>query len=229
MLYEKGKTTMAAKQFDLSAYVITDRGIAGERSIFDVVAAALRGGATMIQLREKEAPDEDVIEIGQQLKLITREAGVPLIINDRVEVALALDAEGVHLGQGDLAAEKAREMIGPQRILGISAETLEQAQRAVQVGANYLGVGDVYGTRSKPDTTLPIGLNGLAEIARAVAVPVVAIGGITLENVAATIHAGAAGVSVISAVMAAADPEFAARQLRQNIEEARERRQETRS
>lgn len=211
------------KQIDLSVYVITDRGIAGERSIFDMVAAALRGGATMIQLREKEAPDHEIIEIGQKLKAITREAGVPLIINDRVEVALALDADGVHVGQDDQTAERVRQMIGPERTLGVSTETLEQSHRAVQAGADYLGVGDVYGTRSKPDVTPPIGLTGLAEIAQAVRVPVVAIGGITLENAGATIQAGAAGVAVISAVMAAADTEIATLHLREVVEQARRR------
>jgi len=203
------------KDIDLSVYVITDRRAAGGRSILDVVRAAIRGGATVVQLREKEASTREMIELGQALHQITRAAGVPLIVNDRVDVALAIDAEGVHVGQDDMPAHLARRLIGSERILGVSAGTVEEARQAERDGADYLGVGDVYGTPTKPDAGVPIGVAGLAEIARAVSVPVVGIGGITAENAAAVIQAGAAGVAVISAVMGAADPEAAARRLRE--------------
>jgi thiamine-phosphate pyrophosphorylase len=208
----------------LAVYVITDRSIVGNRSLFDVVRAAIRGGATLVQLREKEAPTDEIIAIGRTLHQITREAGIPLIVNDRADVALELDAEGLHIGQQDLSPPEARRLIGPHRILGMSAETVEQALQAEHSGADYLGVGDVYGTRSKPDAGNPIGLDGLAAIARAVTLPIVAIGGITLDNTAAIIRSGADGVSVISAVMAAPDPEAAARHLRRVVDEEQERR-----
>ena len=179
----------------------------------DVVRAAVRGGATAVQLRDKEASTGEMIELGRALLQITRPAGLPLIVNDRADVALAIDADGVHVGQDDMPAPLARQIIGPERILGVSAGTVEEARQAERDGADYLGVGDVYGTPTKADAGTPIGLSGLAEIARAVSIPVVAIGGIKLDNAAATLQAGAAGVAVISAVIGAPDPETAARRL----------------
>jgi len=211
---------MRGKNVDLSVYVITDRRVAGERSILDVVRAAIRGGATVVQLREKEASTREMVELGQALHEITREARVPLIVNDRLDVALAIDAEGVHVGQDDMPAHLARQLIGPDKILGVSASTVEEARQAEGDGADYLGVGDVYGTPTKPDAGEPIGVEGLAEIARAVSVPVVGIGGITPDNAKAVIRAGAVGVAVISAVVGASDPEAAARRLREVVEAA---------
>lgn len=212
---------MTKPTFDLAVYVITDREIAGNRSIADVVQAAIRGGATMIQLREKTASDSEMLAIGRTIQQMTRAAGIPLIINDRVAIAQELDAEGVHVGQSDMQAYDVRKMLGEDRLLGVSAETIAEARQAEAAGADHLGVGDVYGTLSKADAHTPIGLSGLTTIVEAVTIPVVAIGGITLENAAATIQAGAAGVSVISAIVGAADPEHAARQLRTVIDRAR--------
>jgi thiamine-phosphate pyrophosphorylase len=202
-------------------YLITDRRIAGGRPILEIVRAAIAGGATVVQLREKEASTREMIELGRALLAITRAAGVPLIVNDRVDVALAIEADGVHVGQEDMPAALTRRLIGPHRILGVSAATVAEAEQAVRDGADYLGVGDVYGTPSKPDAGPPIGLEGLAAIARAVAIPVVAIGGITPENAAATIDAGAVGVAVISAIVGAPDPAAAARRLRQAVDRQR--------
>ena len=181
--------------------------------MIDAVRLAVRGGATAVQLRDKGASTRDMIELGRALLALTRPAGIPLIVNDRADVALAIDADGVHVGQDDIPAPLARQIIGPERILGVSAGTVEEARQAEREGADYLGVGDVYGTPTKADAGVPIGLSGLAEIARAVSIPVVAIGGITLANAAATIATGASGVAVISAVIGAPDPEQAARQL----------------
>ncbi len=214
---------MARRPLDLSVYVITDRRLAGDRSILDVVRAAIRGGATVIQLREKEATTREMVELGQALLQITREAGVPLIVNDRVDVALAIDADGVHVGQDDMPAAIARRLIGPDKILGVSAETVEEALAAQRDGADYLGVGDIYGTTTKPDAGPPIGLEGLRRIVEAVTIPCVGIGGITPENAAAVVKAGAAGVAVVSAVMAAPDPEEATRRLRDAVLQARQR------
>lgn len=205
---------MHTKQFNLSVYIITDPQSIGNRSMFDVVRAAIRGGASIVQLRDKHASDSDMITVGKQVHQITQAANIPLIVNDRVDVALALGAEGLHIGQDDMAAAEARRLIGPNRILGVSASTIAEAQRAEHDGADYLGVGDVYGTLSKPDADIPIGIDGLRAIIQAVALPVVAIGGITLENTPDSIRAGAKGVAVISAVVGAANPEAAAQQLR---------------
>ncbi|MFP3895921.1 MAG: thiamine phosphate synthase [Anaerolineales bacterium] len=207
---------------DWSVYVITDRQVAGDRPISQVIEAALAGGATMVQMREKEGTTRELIAQGRALHGITRAAQVPLIINDRVDIALALDAEGVHVGQDDMPAPIVRRLIGPDRILGVSAGTVEEAHQAERDGATYLGVGDVYGTPSKTDAGTPIGIEGIGEIAAAVSIPVVGIGGIDAENTAAVIEAGAAGVAIISAVVGAQDPRAAARRLKQVIRQAKQ-------
>jgi thiamine-phosphate pyrophosphorylase len=200
---------------DYSLYVITDRRTAGGRPLVEVVQGAIRGGATVIQLRLKESSTREMLSLGHQLHELTRRAGLPLIVDDRVDVALALQAEGVHLGQEDMPAEVARRLIGPDRILGVSARSVPEAKEAELAGADYLGVGDIFGTTSKPDAGAPIGLQRFAEIVSSVSIPVVGIGGITLENAALVMQSGAAGVAVISAVIGAPDPEAAARRLRQ--------------
>ncbi len=199
---------------DWSLCVVTDRTAARGRPIQEVVRAAIQGGATLIQLREKEAPAREMAALGRALLEITRPAAVPLIVNDRLDVALAIGAEGVHLGQDDLPANDARRLLGPGGLLGISVTTPAQAREAAAAGADYLGANDVFGTLSKPDAVAPIGLEGLAAVARAVGLPVLAIGGVTPQSAPAALAAGAAGLAVISAVVSAADPEAAARTLR---------------
>lgn len=215
---------MKAEDIDWSVYVITDRRAAGDRPIPQVIEAAMAGGVTMVQLRDKGATTRELIALGRALHEITAKARVPLIINDRLDIALALDAEGVHVGQEDMPAPMARRLLGPERILGVSAGTVEEARRAERDGATYLGVGDVYGTPSKENAGTPIGIEGLREIAEAVSIPVVGIGGITADNAAAVIEAGAAGVAVISAVVAAQDPRAAARRLKEIVRQAKQRR-----
>jgi len=205
---------MNSRAVDYSLYVITDLHTAGDRDTVSLVQAAISGGATVVQLREKEASTRAQLALGWALQRITRQAGIPLIVNDRIDLALVLDAEGCHVGQEDLSADLARKLIGPDKILGVSAETVEQARDAEAAGADYLGVGDIFGTPSKPDAGPPIGLARLSEIVRSVSIPVVGIGGITPGNAASVIAAGAVGVAVISAVIGAPDPEAAARRLR---------------
>lgn len=212
---------MNAENVDWSVYVITDRYIVGERFILDVVRAVIRGGASVVQLREKTTTTREMVELGQALHEITRQAGIPLIVNDRLDVALAVEAEGVHMGHDDMPVSIARRLMGLDRILGVSPETLTEARQAERDGADYLGVGDVYGTPSKPDAGTPIGIEGLTEVITAVSIPVIAIGGITPDNVGPVIEAGAAGVAVISAIVGAPDPEAAARRLREIIDAKR--------
>jgi thiamine-phosphate pyrophosphorylase len=201
---------------DWSLYVVTgSRAAAG--SALEVLDAAIRGGATAVQLREKSANIRRMLELGRALRELAGEARVPLIVNDRVDIALAIEADGVHVGQDDMPAELARRLLGPDRILGVSAGTVDEAVRAERDGADYLGVGDVFGTGSKRDAGGPIGLEGLARIARAVSIPVVAIGGITVDNAGDAIEAGAVGVASISAVFGSPEPEVAARRLRARI------------
>lgn len=214
---------MARPTIDWSLCVITDRATAGPRAITDIVRAAIHGGATMIQLREKSAATREMIALGEALLAITRPANIPLIVNDRLDVALALDADGVHVGQADLPAPLARQLIGPGKLLGVSAETVEQARAAERDGADYLGVGDLFGTPSKPDAGPPIGLEGLRAIAETTHLPILGIGGIGIANAARVIEAGAHGIAVISAVVGAPDPAAAARELRRVVDETRQR------
>lgn len=205
---------------DLALYVIIDRQ-AARCSLAELARQALAGGANAIQLRDKLADGRTLYQEALALRELCRQAKVPLIINDRLDVALAVEADGVHLGQDDLPSEVARRLLGPEKLLGVSAETVVQAQVATAAGASYLGVGDLFGTRSKPDAGPPVGLARLTEIARSVAIPVVGIGGITRENAASVIAAGASGVAVISAVLGASDPTAAARELAMIVRDGR--------
>jgi thiamine-phosphate pyrophosphorylase len=154
-----------------------------------------------------------MLELGRALHQITTDAAIPLIVNDRIDVALAIGAAGVHVGQDDMPAALARQLVGPHCLLGVSAETVAQAQQAERDGADYLGVGAIFATPSKADAGSPIGVAGLTDIIHATRLPILAIGGITPDNAAAVFDAGAAGLAVIAAVVAAPAPEAAARRL----------------
>lgn len=198
----------------LALYVITDRGLARGRDEVEIARAALRGGATAIQLRGKDQDARRLCELGRVLLLATRAAGALLFVNDRLDVAQAIGADGVHLGQEDLPCGEARRIAGPGLLIGVSAESPALAQAAERDGADYLGTGSVYATSSKADAGAPIGVAGLAKVVAATTLPVVAIGGITAAQAPACIAAGACGVAVISAVIGAEDPEAAARAFR---------------
>ena len=191
--------------FDLNLYVITDRRLSRGRSHREVVEKAIAGGATCIQLREKELSTRDFFAVAQELRAITREKGVAFIVNDRLDVALAVGADGVHLGQDDLPLTAARRIMPPGMILGVSAGNLQEALAAQSQGASYLGVGAIFRTGTKMDAGEPIGLQALADLCCGVSIPVVGIGGITADNARLVIEAGAAGVAVISSVVAASD------------------------
>lgn len=208
---------------DWSLYVVTDAGLSRGRSHLAVIEAAIAGGATVVQYREKTAATRQMIAEAQALRELTQRAGVPLIVNDRLDVALAIDADGVHVGQDDMPAAVARRLIGPDKLLGVSVANLAEAMQAVQDGADYLGVGPIFATPTKPDAAPPIGMDGLREICRHVPLPVVAIGGINVANAADAIAAGAQGIAVVSAVVAAEDVAAAAQQLRALVAAARQR------
>ncbi|HEY0036541.1 MAG TPA: thiamine phosphate synthase [Longimicrobium sp.] len=196
----------------LRLIVVTDADCGG-RDLVDVVRAALRGGAPAIQLRMKDGAARDMVEMAHALLAETRPAGAQLFVNDRVDVAVIAGADGAHVGQDDLPVGAARRVSPPGFLLGVSAESVELALQAEAEGADYVGVGPVYATGSKADAGEPIGLGRIAEVASAVKIPVVGIGGIAIGNARAVVQSGAAGVAVISAVMRADDPESAAREL----------------
>jgi thiamine-phosphate pyrophosphorylase len=198
---------------DLRLIVITDSGLAGERGFLHVVHAALRAGAPAIQLRYKDASAGELLELAQELLPPIRAANALLFINDRVDVALAAGADGVHRGPDDMPVAAARR-IAPRLLIGYSTDDPDTARRAEQDGASYIGCGAVFGTTTKPGLADErIGLDRLREVVRAVSIPVVGIGGIGVHNVAGVRETGAAGVAVVGAVMGAGDPEGVVRRL----------------
>ncbi len=198
---------------DWSLYLVTDAGLSLGRSHREIVEAAIAGGATVVQYREKGASTRRMVEEARELRELCRRRRIPFIVNDRLDVALAVDADGIHVGQDDLPAVLARRLIGRRKLLGVSAESAEQAARAQADGADYIGASPVFATPTKPDAPPPLRLEGLRLLAAAVSIPVVAIGGINRDNAAAMIEAGAAGIAVVSAIVSAEDVESAARAL----------------
>ena len=197
---------------DYSLYVCTDRDIMTTDTLEEAVELAIKGGATIIQLREKDCTSREFYELALSIKDITDAYEVPLIINDRLDIALAVHADGVHLGQSDIPVQVARNVMGPNCIVGATANTLEKAKEAWQSGADYLGVGDVFGSATKNDTK-PVELKELKKICDTVKIPVVAIGGISKKNIHLLKDTGVAGVAVISAVLGHTDITAAAEEL----------------
>lgn len=203
---------------DYSLYLVTDRTLSLGRSTVEVVRAAIRGGVSCVQLREKGCSTREFMDEARLLKALLAGTGVPLFINDRLDVALAVGADGVHLGQNDLAIADARRLVGNRMIIGISAESVADAVRAEAEGADYIGASPVFTTPTKTDTAPPLGLAGLRAIRRAVQLPLVAIGGINADNAAQVLRAGADGLAVVSAIVSAPCPRTAAAGLRQRIQ-----------
>ena len=199
---------------DLSVYLITDPLLCAGRGVVETALGAVRGGASVVQLRDKHASDAVLIEQGRALKQALTGTGALLIVNDRIHVALAIGADGVHVGQSDAAAATARAALGPDAIVGLSIQTLAHAETLDPEIIDYVGVGPVFATDTKPDHAAPLGLDGLARVCAASALPAVAIGGLKPEHVDAVFAAGAQGLAVVSAICAAADPESAARAFR---------------
>ncbi|HEY1473376.1 MAG TPA: thiamine phosphate synthase [Pseudolabrys sp.] len=213
---------------DLRLYALVDPAVAGGRTPADLTDL-IAGSATLVQLRDKEGGTRAMVEEARALRAVLEPAGVPLLINDRVDVALAAEADGVHIGQDDMSVADARLLLGRTAIIGLSLSAVEQAQAAPLELLDYVGIGAVFVTSSKIDANAPIGIAGLREIARAVRArapkfPVCAISGINAGNAGETIGAGADGVAVISALSRAPDPAKAARELRAVVDEALKRR-----
>ncbi|MGR9194704.1 thiamine phosphate synthase [Rhizobium leguminosarum] len=209
------------KAFDLSLYLVLDPDLCAGIGMVETARLAVAGGATMVQLRDKHAGTIGMIETGRALKQALEGTGALLIVNDDVEAAIAIGADGLHIGQEDMDAHKARTMIGPDMILGLSVETAPLAA-AVDPGlVDYTGVGPVFATPTKADHKQPIGFDGLAKLVKASPVPSVAIGGLKADHVAQVFAAGAKGVAVVSAICGTPDPEAATRHIAAEIRKAR--------
>lgn len=207
---------MSIDRKTMRLYAVTHRSWLGGRSLAEDVEAAIKGGATLIQLREKNMDINSFAKEAEEILLMCRKYNVPLIINDNIDVALAVGADGIHIGQSDISAAKAREILGEDKIIGVTAKTVSQAQKAQRDGADYLGSGAVFGTSTKADAK-PIDLETLRSITASVNIPVVAIGGITGENVLCLKGSGIAGAAVVSGIFAQKDIEAAARDLSRKI------------
>ena len=201
----------------LRLYAVTDRSWTGRQTLTQQVEAALRGGATCVQLREKEMERDALVALARELKALCARYGVPLLINDDAALALEVDADGVHVGQEDMAAQEARRLIGPDRILGVTAKTVEQALAAQAAGADYLGSGAIFGSATKRNAR-PMTRELLQSICKSVSIPVVAIGGISRENIASLADTGIRGAAIVSGIFAAPDIEAECRLLRSQVE-----------
>lgn len=197
----------------LKLYLVTDRDLSCGRSLEEIVCEAIEGGVTMVQLREKDAPTGEFVKQGRRLMSVLKPLGVPLIINDRVDVALAVDADGVHIGQSDMPYEDARRLLGPDKIIGLSVENMNDLRKANELDVDYVGISPVYGTPTKTDTAEPFGLEGLRRAVELSAHPTVAIGGMNASTIGEVFEAGADGVAVVSAICSAASPRQAAAEL----------------
>jgi len=200
-------------KFDPSVYLVIGKDFTGGRDLVELVVEAVQGGVTMVQLREKEANACEFLDLARALKQALASKSVPLLINDNVEIARAIAADGVHLGQTDLPYAEARRLLGPNACIGLSIETREQALQAEVLDVDYLGVSPVFPSASKSDTATPWGLDGLNWLRAHTRHPLIGIGGITAENAASVIRAGAHGVAVISAIASAPSPRQAAQSL----------------
>jgi thiamine-phosphate pyrophosphorylase len=198
---------------DYTLYLVTDRGILKGRDLADAVEEAIKGGVTLVQLREKDVSSLEFYNIAIKLKQLTNKYKIPLIINDRLDIALAADADGLHVGQDDLPVEVARKLLGPDKILGYSVSTIEEAVYGEKMGADYLGAGPVYPTGSKLDAVSPIGIDTFHRIKESVSIPVVGIGGIGISNIKEMKASGADGISLISAILGSKDIKEASRNL----------------
>lgn len=205
---------------DLSLYLVTHRESLSLDDFFQIIRASVEGGVTIVQLREKEASAREMITIGKKLLLLLKPYGIPLIINDRVDVAHAIGADGIHLGQSDLNVKEARAILGEKAIIGLSVESIEQAKAAVEEDVDYLAASPLFHTNTKTNCSAPWGLNGLKQLCEISNIPVIAIGGINETNVEQVIQCGAVGVALVSAIFNSPNPYGAASMMSKRISES---------
>lgn len=206
---------------DLSVYLVTDPALCAERGLLETVLAAVQGGASVVQLRDKRAADAPFIEQGRALKAALAGSGVPLIVNDRIEAAVAIGADGVHLGQTDQAIDAARAALGADALVGLSVQSPEHARAAAQLPIDYVGIGPVFATATKADHAEPLGFAGLARVRAATRLTAVAIGGLAAHDVPGVLDAGCDGLAIVSAICAAPNPAAASAAFRAAIRQYR--------
>lgn len=205
---------------DFQLYVITGEQFYPNRHYMDVIEEAIQGGADIIQLREKKKSKKEMLDMAKNIRALTSKYNVLFIVNDHLDIALAVDADGLHLGQDDLPLQEARRLLGPDKIIGVSTHALSEALEAEQNGADYIGVGPVYATNTKEDVVDPVGLQYVQEVSQNVSIPFVAIGGIKEHNVRDVLQAGAKRVCVVSAIVGAEDVQGAAQSFCEEIRAA---------
>lgn len=209
------------QNIDYSLYLVTDQRLCLGRNVIDVVMEAVAGGVSIVQIREKDSETREFFKLARTMKKQLEKTGVPLIINDRVDVALAVGADGVHVGQSDLPCSVVRQMIGPDKILGISINTFDQINETAGLDVDYLSLSPVFPTPTKPDTTEPFGIEGLEKARQLTSRPLITIGGIDKSNLGEIIAAGMNGAAVVSAICSASSPKAAALELASIIRESR--------
>ena len=212
------------KREDLALYLVTDHGLSLGRDLESVVLQAVKGGVTLVQLREKDIDTREFIALAQRLKAALSGSGVPLLINDRVDVALAVDADGVHIGQSDMPYGMARRLLGPDKIIGLSVETMDEVLQANALDVDYVAVSPVFATNTKTDTLAPFGYEGLERACRLTRHPICGIGGMNADTVGRAIACGADGVAVVSAIVGAPDPCLASKNLKTIIDNELDKR-----
>ena len=200
-------------KIDYSLYLVTDRDILGDRNLCKAVEDSIKGGVSIVQLREKFVDDETFLKIAKEVQKITKKYNIPLIINDNVKIAKEIDAEGVHIGQSDKPLEETRKILGKDKIIGVSVGSLDEALKAQKGGADYLGIGTIFYTGTKKDINEPLGIEKLKTIVENISIPSVAIGGIHLDNIEEVMKTGVNGVAVISEILGKEDIENATRTL----------------
>lgn len=203
---------MIMKQIDFQLYLITDRNQVRNQDLLSALDEALEGGVRAVQLREKDLSDRELFELGRSLRTLTRNHGARLFINDRADLAVAVEADGVHLTQTSYSAREARKIVGPNSLIGVSTHSLEQAKKAEDDGADFITLGPIFETPSKKGYGPPIGITLLEEAARTAKIPILAVGGVKKENLSSVLDAGAHGIALISGILAAPDIKQAARE-----------------
>lgn len=213
--------------FDLSLYLVTDRALSAGRPLERIVEEAVQGGATMVQLREKDLPTREFLDLARSLKGLLAPRGIPLIINDRLDIAMACGAEGIHVGQSDMPVREIRRLGGPELLIGLSVESEEDARKAEDLDIDYIGISPVYTTPTKKELTSGLGPEGVRSICGLSRFPAVGIGGLNHENSAEIIRSGAEGVAVVSALCSVESPRKAAQTLSKLIRNAKDQRRKT--